>query len=85
MDLINRVVPHAELAAHTRELAERLARGPTRALGLCKRTLNLGLTSDLVTVLEAEAEGQALASQTADHEEGVQAFLEKRPAQFTGQ
>jgi 2-(1,2-epoxy-1,2-dihydrophenyl)acetyl-CoA isomerase len=77
-------VPHAELPASTRELAERLARGPTRAIGLCKRTLNLGLTADLATVLEAEAEGQALASHTEDHWEGVQAFLEKRPAKFMG-
>lgn len=82
--LINRVVPHAELPQCTRELAERLARGPTRALGLCKRTLNIGITADLSAVLEAEAEGQALASQTEDHWEGVQAFLEKRPAQFSG-
>lgn len=82
--LINRVVPHAELAQHARALAERLARGPTRAIGLCKRTLNIGTTADLAAVLEAEAEGQGLASQTEDHWEGVQAFLEKRPARFLG-
>lgn len=84
LGLINRVVPHAELAKHTRDLAERLARGPTRAIGLCKRTLNLGMNGDLAAVLEAEAEGQGLASQTEDHWEGVQAFLEKRPARFVG-
>jgi 2-(1,2-epoxy-1,2-dihydrophenyl)acetyl-CoA isomerase len=82
--LINRVVPHAELAKQTRELAERLARGPTRAIGLCKRTLNAGIAVDLAAVLDAEAEGQGLASQTEDHWEGVQAFLEKRPARFLG-
>jgi 2-(1,2-epoxy-1,2-dihydrophenyl)acetyl-CoA isomerase len=82
--LINRVVPHTELAKQTRELAERLARGPTRAIGLCKRTLNVGITSDLAAVLDAEAEGQGLASHTEDHWEGVQAFLEKRPARFLG-
>jgi 2-(1,2-epoxy-1,2-dihydrophenyl)acetyl-CoA isomerase len=85
LGLINRVVPAAELPQQTRELAERLARGPTRAIGLCKRTLNIALTADLATALEAEAEGQGLASQTEDHWEGVQAFLEKRPPQFTGQ
>jgi 2-(1,2-epoxy-1,2-dihydrophenyl)acetyl-CoA isomerase len=84
LGLINRVVPHAELAKQTRELAERLARGPTRAIGLCKRTLNVGISADLADVLEAEAEGQGLASQTEDHWEGVQAFLEKRPARFLG-
>jgi 2-(1,2-epoxy-1,2-dihydrophenyl)acetyl-CoA isomerase len=82
--LINRVVPHAELAKQTRDLAERLARGPTRAIGLCKRTLNVGITGDLAAVLDAEADGQGLASQTEDHWEGVQAFLEKRPARFSG-
>jgi 2-(1,2-epoxy-1,2-dihydrophenyl)acetyl-CoA isomerase len=82
--LINRVVPHAELVKHARELSERLARGPTRAIGLCKRTMNLGITADLAAVLDAEAEGQGLASQTEDHWEGVQAFLEKRPALFLG-
>ena len=84
LGLINRVVPHAELIKQARELAERLARGPTRAIGLCKRTLNIGITADLAAVLDAEAEGQGLARQTEDHWEGVQAFLEKRPAHFTG-
>jgi 2-(1,2-epoxy-1,2-dihydrophenyl)acetyl-CoA isomerase len=84
LGLINRAVPHAELATQTRELAERLAHGPTRAIGLCKRTLNVGMTADLANVLDAEAEGQGLASQTEDHWEGVQAFLEKRPARFLG-
>jgi 2-(1,2-epoxy-1,2-dihydrophenyl)acetyl-CoA isomerase len=84
LGLINRVVPSAALAEHTRELAERLARGPTRAIGLCKRTLNVGISADLEAVLEAEAQGQGLASQTEDHWEGVQAFLEKRPARFLG-
>jgi 2-(1,2-epoxy-1,2-dihydrophenyl)acetyl-CoA isomerase len=84
LGLINRVIPHAELAKQARELAERLARGPTRAIGLCKRTLNVGIGADLAAVLNAEAEGQGLASQTEDHWEGVQAFLEKRPARFSG-
>jgi 2-(1,2-epoxy-1,2-dihydrophenyl)acetyl-CoA isomerase len=84
LGLINRVVPHVELVKHTRELSERLARGPTRAIGLCKRTMNVGLTADLAAVLDAEAEGQGLASQTEDHWEGVQAFLEKGPAHFLG-
>jgi 2-(1,2-epoxy-1,2-dihydrophenyl)acetyl-CoA isomerase len=84
LGLINRVVPHAELTKQTRELAERLARGPTRAIGLCKRTLNVGISADLAAVLDAEAEGQGRASQTEDHWEGIQAFLEKRPARFLG-
>jgi enoyl-CoA hydratase/carnithine racemase len=46
--------------------------------------MNVGITADLAAVLDAEAEGQGLARQTEDHWEGVQAFLEKRPAHFTG-
>jgi 2-(1,2-epoxy-1,2-dihydrophenyl)acetyl-CoA isomerase len=84
LGLINRVVTHAELVKQARELAERLARGPTRAIGLCKRTMNVGITADLAAVLDAEAEGQGLARQTEDHWEGVHAFLEKRPAHFRG-
>jgi len=84
MGMINRVVPAAELPRATADIAHQLARGPTRAIGLCKRTLNLGLQADLPTLLDAEAEGQGLAGQTEDHWEGVQAFLEKRPAQFKG-
>src|SRR5882724_6553495 len=84
LGLINRVVTHAERVKQARELGERLARGPTRAIGLCKRTMNVGITSHLAAVLDAEAEGQGLARQTEDHWEGVQAFLEKRPAHFMG-
>jgi 2-(1,2-epoxy-1,2-dihydrophenyl)acetyl-CoA isomerase len=68
----------------SRELALKLAQLPTRAIGQAKRQLNLALAAPLDAVLEEEASGQAMASQTNDHLEGVRAFLEKRAAQFTG-
>ena len=83
--LVNRVVPHDQLLPSARELALRLAELPTKAIGQAKRQLNLALSAGLEAVLEEEADGQAMASQTHDHMEGVRAFLEKRPAKFTGQ
>jgi 2-(1,2-epoxy-1,2-dihydrophenyl)acetyl-CoA isomerase len=82
--LVNRVVPPAELEAETMALAKTLAQAPTRAIGLIKRTLNSAATSDLNSLLEYEAVMQEIASRTEDHREGVAAFLEKRPARFTG-
>ena len=84
MGLVNRVVPAAELEAKTLELAEKFAKSPTKAIGLIKRTLNKALTSDLDAILDYEAVIQEIASQTEDHQEGVKAFHEKRPAQFRG-
>lgn len=85
LGLVNRVVPPDRLLATVRELASSLATLPTKAIGQTKRQLNLALSAGLEAVLEEEASGQAMASQTHDHLEGVQAFLEKRPAQFTGE
>lgn len=82
--LVNKVVPAAELESATMELARQLAKAPTRAIGLIKRTLNKAITSDLDSLLDYEAVIQEVASQTEDHKEGVKAFLEKRPAQFKG-
>lgn len=82
--LVNKVVPAADLEQATMELAEKLAKAPTKSIGLIKRTLNKALSSDLDTLLDYEAYIQEIASLTEDHKEGVQAFLEKRPAQFKG-
>lgn len=82
--LVNKVLPASELEAAVSELANRIARGPTRAIGLIKRTMNKALVSDLETTLEYEAYIQEIVSRSEDHREGVQAFLEKRSAQFHG-
>jgi 2-(1,2-epoxy-1,2-dihydrophenyl)acetyl-CoA isomerase len=70
--------------AEVQRLALELAAGPTRAFGLTKRALNHALGSSLNEALAFEAFAQGTASQTSDHREGVSAFLEKRPAHFTG-
>jgi 2-(1,2-epoxy-1,2-dihydrophenyl)acetyl-CoA isomerase len=84
LGLVNRVVPPEELESATRELALRLAQGPTKAIGLAKRAMNRALSMDLEQLLEYEVYAQETAGASADHKEGIAAFLEKRQAQFTG-
>jgi 2-(1,2-epoxy-1,2-dihydrophenyl)acetyl-CoA isomerase len=85
MGLIHRAVPDASLLLDARALAVRLASQPTRAFAMIKQALNASLTSDLATQLNLEADLQGAAGRTADHAEGVAAFLAKRPPNFRGQ
>jgi 2-(1,2-epoxy-1,2-dihydrophenyl)acetyl-CoA isomerase len=82
--LANKVVPPEKLEAETMAIATALAKAPTKAIGLIKRTLNKSLAADLDTILDYEACIQQIASETEDHQEGVKAFLEKRQAEFKG-
>lgn len=82
--LINKVVARDDLDTAAREWAERLASGPTKALSLSKWLLNRSLDSDRKAAFEDEAWAQELASRTDDFTEGVQAFIERREAQFRG-
>jgi 2-(1,2-epoxy-1,2-dihydrophenyl)acetyl-CoA isomerase len=82
--LVNRVVSPENLVEATTTIARELAAGPTRAIGLIKRTLNKGMVSDLDTLLGYEAQIQQIASRTGDHREGVAAFLQKRKPNFKG-
>jgi 2-(1,2-epoxy-1,2-dihydrophenyl)acetyl-CoA isomerase len=82
--LVNRIVEDPELPAAAGELARRLAGMPTRAIGLTKRALQRAWTATLDDQLEYEAFLQDTAGRTADHREGVAAFVEKRKAKFVG-
>ena len=83
--LVNRVVHVADLAATTRDLAEKIATGPPPlALRLDKQALNRAASSDLAAALEVEALSQGLAVASDDHQEGVAAFFDKRPPKFSG-
>ena len=82
--LVNRVVPAEQLETETMALARKFAAAPTKSIGLIKRILNKAISSDLDTILDYEAYIQEIASRTEDHQEGVKAFLEKRPANFKG-
>lgn len=84
LGLVSEVVPAAELLTRAGEIAGRLADGPTRTLGITKRLVNRALDVDRDTALTDEAWGQELAMTTADAQEGVRAFVERRDAEFRG-
>jgi 2-(1,2-epoxy-1,2-dihydrophenyl)acetyl-CoA isomerase len=82
--LINKVVPSAQLIDTAREWAERLAKGPTFAIGMSKWLLNRASESDLDSSLEDEALAVSLTVQSEDVQEGLRAFMEKREPSFKG-
>jgi hypothetical protein len=82
--IVSEVVPAAELAARTKEVADLFAAMPTRAVWETKHLLDAAETATFEQQLELEATTQAELTQTSDFREGVAAFLEKRPAAFTG-
>lgn len=84
LHLVTRVFTVDHWEAETTAFVERLAHMPTKAIGLIKRYLNESMTTELSAMLEKEAYGQRIAGQTADHREGVAAFIEKRKPQFKG-
>jgi len=82
--LINRVVPDEELEGAGEALLQLLAQGPTTSYAGAKRLLNRRMYAGLAEQLEAEADAQREQGKTQDFIEGVLAFAEKRPPNFTG-
>jgi len=82
--LLSEVVPEGDFAGRVEELASWYAALPTKGVAMTKRLFEHAYTSSLDEQLALEAELQQAATETADFTEGVQAFLEKRPASFTG-
>jgi 2-(1,2-epoxy-1,2-dihydrophenyl)acetyl-CoA isomerase len=82
--LCNSVVPDAELAGAAGELLDRLAAGPTASYAGAKELINRNVYANLADQLEAEADRQKVQGHSADFVEGVMAFVQKRPAAFTG-
>lgn len=82
--LIWKCVDDDKLMEEARTLARKMASGPTKAFALTKRALYAAADSSFDRQLALEAELQREAGKSEDFREGVNAFLEKRPARFTG-
>ncbi len=82
--LVSQVVDDAELLPAARRIAERIAANPPHAVRMTKRLMNEAQGQSLATVLQMSAAFQAIAHTTRDHGEAIEAFIAKRPPQFTG-
>jgi 2-(1,2-epoxy-1,2-dihydrophenyl)acetyl-CoA isomerase len=84
LGLVNRVVSVSDLDATVADFAGRLAGAPTSAIAFTKRLLNDSPDTDRSGAFVAEAMSQEIQSYAHDSTEGVRAFMEKRPTEFTG-
>jgi 2-(1,2-epoxy-1,2-dihydrophenyl)acetyl-CoA isomerase len=82
--MINRVVPAEALMDEAAQLAAMLAAGPTGSIGRIKRMLNASFSNDLRGQLALEHECQIESGRGDDFKEGVAAFFDKRPPEFSG-
>jgi 2-(1,2-epoxy-1,2-dihydrophenyl)acetyl-CoA isomerase len=82
--LIWKTVDDSDLLEEAMDIAQKLADGPPVSLGLIKGQIEAAWSSSLASTLDDEASSQARAFVTEDLREGAAAFVEKRPARFTG-
>ncbi|MBC7171408.1 MAG: 2-(1,2-epoxy-1,2-dihydrophenyl)acetyl-CoA isomerase, partial [Polyangiaceae bacterium] len=82
--LIWKCVEDEALLPTVREVAERLAQGPTFGYAMTKKALLVSGTNDLATQLDLERDLMSACGRSEDYREGVQAFLEKRQPRFRG-
>jgi len=84
LGLVNRVVPHDELASSVKELAQQIAQGPQVSYRYMKENVRLSSEQDYMSLLDREAWTQLRCGDTEDHREGARSFVEKRAPKFTG-
>ena len=83
--LVSRVVPAGELLAAARTIADKIAANPPHAVRMTRRLLREAQTATLAATLELSAAMQSLAHATRDNDEAIDAFIERRPPDFTGE
>jgi enoyl-CoA hydratase len=83
--LINRCLPEAELDAHVEMMARKLIALPPHAVNYTKTSLNIALKQMTQSAFEASLAYEIYSMEMDDHREAGAAFVEKRPAKFTGQ
>jgi enoyl-CoA hydratase/carnithine racemase len=84
LGLLNALVEPEQLMPTAMELAGRLAKGPTVAIGLAKENIRLNATLSIEDALRNERRGGEICGRTEDSKEGLQATIEKRDAVFQG-
>jgi 2-(1,2-epoxy-1,2-dihydrophenyl)acetyl-CoA isomerase len=84
LGIVSKVVPADELSTAARELAVRLAQGPTSAYAATKKALNHAASSSLADALALEADLQDACAKTDDHLNATRAFLNKERPVFEG-
>jgi 2-(1,2-epoxy-1,2-dihydrophenyl)acetyl-CoA isomerase len=84
LGIVSSVVSPSAFKSALFKTAKVYADGPTKTYGYVKKMLQRGMTASLDEMLEMEKEYQQLAGDSADYTEGVLAFVEKRPAKFSG-
>ena len=82
--MIWEAVPDEEFGAHWWSRAQHLANGPTAAYSAVKKAIRTSFDNDITDQLALEARLQGDMGKTRDFQEGVVAFLDKRPANFEG-
>jgi enoyl-CoA hydratase len=82
--LVTFAVPPEELDGTVNHWADRFANGPTRAISLTKRSLNMAIRQQAQVFMDAQLGLETMSHLSHDHREAVTAFRDKREPQFTG-